>query len=254
LTCGVESKTPNLKIFLIEQHNMSIIFLHIPKSGGKTFIGILVRHQGYRGKIMAKPVNLTSDQWLHNVKKTSTKFDAIVGHMPFGVHTHYRHKGYKYVTIMREPVDRVISNYCHFLRPGYPIKKFQKLSFEDALTESVDFNNLQTRMLSGDTSVYTCIPGGFKQIIYDKELLNRAKENLKIFAVIGFLEVPNGFEQFIEKVEKYFGWRPDRNYSYNNKAPNKKSRDQISQTVIDKIIELNQMDIELYEWAKIYFV
>jgi hypothetical protein len=223
---------------------MSLIFLHIPKTGGKTFKGVLFK-QNYRGRILEKPWNISSEDWIKLVKKTNKKYKAIIGHMPFGIHNVYKFKGFEYITILRNPIDRVISNYYHFMRN--PSSKFKNKSFIDALDMSVDFNNLQTRMLSGDISIYNCITGKFEQIIYDENLLNKAKENLKKIKIVGFLDQ---YRTFLNKVEKHFKWKHFDSYNYNNIGKNKKPKQNIPKNVIEKIKHLNQMDIELYNWAK----
>ena len=92
--------------------NSLLIFLHIPKTGGTTLNSIfrkqfmrdkLFDHDNYQNKRM-KLEDLTEEE-----KK---QIQAIAGHYFYGIH-HLFNKRATYFTMLRNPIDRVISSYYY---------------------------------------------------------------------------------------------------------------------------------------------
>jgi len=94
--------------------NKTIIFVHVRKTGGITLRLLL------KGKLSGEeyfklkpPINKLSD--LNNKKLEKLKF--ISGHVSYGLHKKIP-KDSEYITILRDPVDRIISLYKHLKRAG----------------------------------------------------------------------------------------------------------------------------------------
>ena len=75
----------------------------------------------------------------------------VAGHMPMGVHPVFD-RSTKYFTILRHPVDRVISLFYFLIQLGVPLRKDGKrLTFEDYIENRSDINlcDYQVRAVSG---------------------------------------------------------------------------------------------------------
>lgn len=239
---GIRSKTSIRKWCKVEKgHNKTnklVIYMHIPKTGGGTLNSILkkqyqetevVRNGGFWGD-KARWKNHFSDKEMQNLQ-------CIRGHFPFGIHEQFP-KTSTYCTMLRHPVERVISLYYHIVTSpqNRMYQKAKNLNIKQFLEKDV-FNiqtkNLQTRQVSG---------GGSPD-------LQLAKENLKTyFSVVGITEMYNE-SLFIMSQE--LGWdNLNINYKKKHVNPNRLTKDQLSEDVIDLIKKNNQLDMELYQFAK----
>ena len=137
-------------------HNKPIlIFLHIPKSGGTTLKTILwqqvfpsrIYNLYERGNHKERIIQLN-----HLLKGKKKKITLIMGHVGYGIHS-YLPGDYKYITMVRDPIKRVVSMYHHIQRD--PMHQFYSLvknmTLSEYLTSGIDeaSTNSQVRFLSG---------------------------------------------------------------------------------------------------------
>lgn len=214
-----------------------IIFLHIPKTGGYTLNSIIDKqYEGYcdikenffdygRNIPLVKYIDIIGDV---------NKLEVLRGHLFFGAHRSIPQKKYSYITMLRNPIERVVSEY-YFIkrwknnRPN--LQAVKKMSLYEFLTNK-DYNtitlNRQTLMIAGK---------------YD---VNLAKSNLKNnFSVIGVTE---RFNETLCVLKNNFGWRINT-YKKENVTKNRPAIKDISKEIIEIIKIKNQLDIELYEFA-----
>ena len=162
------------------------------------------------------------------------------GHLLYGIHE-FLPQGATYITMLREPVARLLSSY-HFIfrRPLHPLHrklKTGRLSVEDLIRMTPHRQNLQCRFISGIGA------GG----ICDERVLDVAKENLtRSFRVVGLCE---RFQESLLLMMASFGWEVP--FYENRKVA--KIRPSVQPGVIDAIREHNRLDLELYEFAKKLF-
>ncbi|MGE7760009.1 sulfotransferase family 2 domain-containing protein [Peribacillus sp. NPDC097895] len=205
------------------------IFMHIPKTGGMTLNEIFKKqyklseiydHDSFQKKMM------NMDE-LTEVEKRNIK--AITGHYFYGIHQEFS-RPFNYFTMLRDPVDRVISSY-YFLRdyPGYEMVK--DMTLEEFVVKGPEAPNLQTLMVCGS------------QEIPDIEI---AKENLKTFSVVGVTEL---FNETLFCLKKEYAWG-DIHYTRKNITKNRLAKDEVPSDLINLIKKYNALDIELYDLAK----
>lgn len=180
----------------------TILFLHIPKTGGTSLIQIM---EWQYGQISKSPDAdfLDLSEW----QRFSGRFDkqAAAGHIPYGTHEIFR--DCRYITILRHPVDRIVSLY-HYINQlaGGAVDFWKNLGVTQKMT-LLDFVNLpianlrngMCRQLVGKPFYFEPTDGwGMTPHYYRK-----AKSNLKPMQ-IGITEQ---FHKTIRKFEMEFGWK-----------------------------------------------
>jgi len=223
-----------------------LVFIHIPKAAGTSLQEIVVRHyQGGRG------FRFTGDteQW-ESFKRAAPeengRYDVIHGHVHFGVHE-YLPDPATYMTMLRDPIDRVVSHY-HFVlsNPGhylYPVIAGRGYTLHDyAVTRaSHELDNDQVRWLC--TCHHFDVPVG--QV--SRQMLNEAKWNLENgIAVFGLME---RFTDSLRCIQAAFGWADVSPPERRNANKDRPALDQIPPDTLKAIRDVNRYDIELYEFA-----
>lgn len=213
--------------------NKTIIFMHIPKTGGSTLITIL--DQLYNN-IDQRKYDTQEKQRLINIME-SQKIDCVSAHVPYGLHQHSSNEC-SYITMLRNPVDRILSYYYWIQKLPIPHQSISKgMTIEEFLNSSFYYDkvvNQQTRFASGASTP-------------SEANIKNAKENLqKNFSVVGITEM---FEQSILLMKTVLGWKNIPPYGKTN-VSQKSSMEGPSEHLIKKIKEENKLDIELYDWAK----
>ena len=231
--------------------NAKIIFVHISKTAGTTLRTILKNHFG---KCDMYQCNENLSAYYNRLKKATDtnkiNFNVLMGHIPFGFRPALP-DDFKYITVLRDPFDRVESMFQHIKRTkkNYYFQKLRNKTFEQALKmELPPLNNEMVRILCGQRDLIPRMHQNgpvHKQevILYDKGLLDQAKRNLKEFAVVGFTE---HFNEFIANLNKTFN-KKISNFKTLNQRKDKRIR--LDGNLKSLIQKYNQMDIELYDWA-----
>lgn len=226
----------------------TLFFVHVPKTAGQTFISIL-ENQYPSAVTRVEPDRETDPKW-QNIGEDAQRAQrsgaaVIVGHFRFGVHR-WIEGPYRYVTFLRDPVDRVISHY-HFAleRPGIPGDDRLRALTEGELEEAVthpdvrQLQNFQTRLLAGFDDEGRPFPAGRSE----EETLARAKENLDRCAVVGLTE---RFDESIALMKLVFGWKTPV-YARENPTTRRPTVDAVPQRLVALIEERNQLDRALYQ-------
>ncbi len=227
---------------------MTLIFLHIPKTGGTTLNSILSK------KYPRDRIYSTGSVWRGDPLKevraiSSTKLRNISlfrGHMPFGIHE-FLPKPSTYITMLRDPVERVISHYYFVLAHPSHYDHLELVSNEMTIDQfiqsgiSKEMDNGQTRILSGvgsELSFGEC----------DRKLLDKAINHIgEHFAVVGLMEK---FDESLLLIKRAMSWGSPPVYIRKNVAKNKQNVGNVSQRTINVIKEYNKLDCELYKFCQ----
>jgi len=222
-----------------------LIFLHIPKAGGTTLHGIIERQYDPSCifSIDGTRIHESIREFTELPEEERGRLLVLKGHMSFGLHR-LLPRSFSYITMVRNPVERVISNYYFLLRaPKHPLHetiKGNNISLADAVASEMfaRFNNSQTKMLSGIDVESEKEPA---------KLLETAKENLqKFFSVVGLTE---RFDETILLIKRAFAWKLPF-YVKENVSKNRPGQESLSNETLEIIKKANDLDIELYEYAK----
>lgn len=235
-----------------------LVFLHIPKSAGTSFKTAVA--QNYKISEMFFMYN----RFKHNEKIKILKskllnndIKLIIGHIGYGIHKYFSSDiKFNYITILRNPVKRVVSMYFHILNnidhPFY--NTVSKMTFKEYLLSGIDESaiNSQTRFLSGSKFHYEMIGNddfiGYDPFKSEEEMLEHAIINVK--ENIEFTGLTELFEDSL-MLTKEKGILNRIYYKTFNKNNHKKY--QIKDEEIRLACELNNLDIQLYDFATKHF-
>jgi Galactose-3-O-sulfotransferase len=225
------------------RHRPPVIFLHNPKAGGTTFRAILSRQYNARAVYTVGGRRHTTEDLKRIRSLDADKVRVIQGHIPFGVHELLRRDS-TYVTLLRRPVERVISLYQFILtgrlrrmRDEGPLDLSSLAAFvERSALREVD--NGQTRRLSGLDPEFGRCPDG---------MLERAKENLRErFSVVGLTE---RFDESVVLARRLFGWKSV--LYLKTQVTRSGPREEVLGSVARRAVErYNELDLELYRYAE----
>jgi len=227
-------------------------FLHIPKTAGSTFAVILIDQYGLRSHFnFIGQIEKDRQRWneLPGAKQQAKKLFLCHSPMVTGIDKVDRAR---IITFLRDPVSRVQS-FCQHVYEGkspYLKTRFTPFSFtaNDLLhSGEQELDNMQVNVLAGTAG------GGsrdLQSIPSGGELLDLAWKALteQVFCY-GLLEQ---FDRTILLFKKSLGWTKNPYYVRVNKKSTARQLE-FSTHDLEKIKELNLLDIALYERARSLF-
>lgn len=232
------------------QDDNLLIFLHIPKTAGTSLLSRL--SDNFRPKEIAPfhtgavPVRETEHQIRGSSTEELARYRLLATHLDYGVHRLFPQRSF-YITMLRDPVERVISNYRHLKQYQTRLYEIVKdMSFEDFLRSPAtrdQYFNRQATQIAGVTNVD---PADFQA----DEALTLARKHLQEFLFVG---VKERFDTSIRLLNDALGWPPDHGYETLNVSDRPTSRSDVSPGVLDLIVDRNTLDIELYDYAQRLF-
>jgi hypothetical protein len=231
------------------------LFLHIPKTAGTT-----LKNRIYH----AYSVPGDNGNWFHDgiyyfpygfhkaeqpgftqvVREMFARDDlrAVTGHFWYGAHAFIPRPCF-YITLLREPVDRVVSLYHHIVGVEDELYHDEIVSRDATLDEFVakfpcrEVDNDQTRRIAGVEPPYGQCNGA---------TLELAKRNLRDrFAFVG---TTDRFDESLLALQKLLGWE-DLHYLPGLVNPNRPPRAALAPGTISLIVGRNELDVELYAYA-----
>lgn len=183
-----------------ELADKALIFLHIPKSAGRTFAAIL--DKWFLSAVGTPKLGLYATGTIYGQFLGADKVDAVNhlataprnlrylrGHLPFGVHQNLSLEP-SYVTFLRNPVERALSHFAFGAdRGGWGLDT----PFARVVSGGGIVDNPMTRQLAGLADpAEPCT----------EETLEQAMENLAGFAFVGLAEQ---FDQSLQVFLSRFG-------------------------------------------------
>jgi len=227
----------------------SLIFFHIPKAGGTSLDAILER-QFDRSQVYTMDrikVEESASEFKNLAFEERMKYKLLKGHMWFGLRLHeHMAQPCRYITMLREPIDRVVSHYYYAKRTSnhYLYEKIaaEQITLKEYVTRqlTLEVNNGQTRLFA---ELKHPVPYGESP----QELLESAKQNLHdYFAMVGLME---RFDESLLMMKRLFGW-DSVFYERKNVSKERSAIQELPADVLDVIVEYNQLDIQLYQFVQ----
>ncbi len=224
-----------------------IAFVHIPKTAGSTLYRVLDRHYSRRHiYTIWRDGTLADFKHLDDARRAEIRL--LRGHFGCGL-CGFLPDDTRYFTLLREPLDRVLSYYYFVRRTPHHYSHTQVLSEgmspADFFRSGIDFmvDNGQTRLLA---DLETGQEVGFGECT--EEHLAAAKRNLRDrFAVVGLTEE---FDRTLLLLKRAFGWRW-LFYARQNVSTGRPRRP--SPAALEAARAVNRLDSELYRYASRLF-
>ena len=132
--------------------NDTLIFLHLPRTGGTTLRDILDKQYPDDVTLENKSLLDTDPNFNVDNKPEKDQFKLVKGHVYFRIHEHINQKC-TYFSMMRNPIERTISIY-NYIKKRSSHKDYDlanKLTIEEFIKRghNLFINNGQTRLMAG---------------------------------------------------------------------------------------------------------
>src|SRR5918912_423372 len=241
----------------VAEEERALLFLHIPKAGGTTLHSVIERQ--FAPAVTFRITGMTPAQsireFINLPAERRYRIRLLMWHMPYGLHR-YLSVPATYITMLRDPIDRVVSHY-YFVRrsPGVAYHRevaASRMSLDDFVREraAINANNDQTRLLSGVKKVNKKLWGegqGVNEEACDVDILEIAKANIRDhFTLVGLAE---SFDESLLLLRKRLGWR-NVYYVKRNVTKGRPAKREVPRETISLIEKHNELDMALYEFAR----
>lgn len=230
-----------------------LIFVHIPKTAGTTLRTILSTRCRPRRSFTFYERGRHRERLalLQNQLSSGRVPGLVTGHVGYGLHGELP-ASCRYVTMLREPVARVVSMYHHIRRhPNHHyFRDVSSMSLPEYVRSGVDESarDSQTRFLSGVKWDNELARGDWLFNYGDggpEAMLERAMENVgRNILVTGVTE---RFDESLLLLREALGWGP-MYYARLNRAGGG-AGPRASPGELDIVAEHNQLDLRLYAYA-----
>ena len=252
-----------------------LIFFHIPKTGGGT-MDFILRHcfpanQNFIARVgELDPSEPYSSLWIAPRNKIAEKYRLLSPeakaaircisevHPPMGIHTIFERPA-KYFTLVRHPVDRVVSQFYYMKTQGYlPIfERIKDMTLDQYLDSriSLDPFDHQVRMLCGSEDLdepYGIDGRPIHAVPVEARHLQMAKRNIEEnFLTAAPLEE---FTSLVVLLRRIYGWSLRHClFEAQNVTRRRPKAADLSETTRRRVEDFNRNDMALYEWVKARF-
>ena len=233
-----------------------MLFLHIPKTGGSSFLTALGNIFGERRvRRLRYAEEMAQAQIDRIVSDEIQDIDCLVGHFP--IHVFAKHLDtFRPFTILRDPVDRVMSLFRFLkrapqseterleLREGFGFDDFIESRVPEIYAQS---RNLMCRMLCGDEEMSDPLAAAFWEPRDPAALVHQALATLRAIE-FGLLE---DMQSTLTLAQHFCA----TNFNLDEYRANATDAPGAEWTAhnIHRIVDLNTLDVALYHQAKVLF-
>lgn len=227
----------------------TVIFLHIPKTAGTTMHSIFEKQYPPAALYSTYPANHphgSLEEYAALPPERKAEIRVLLGHFSYGVHEMVP-APYVYITILREPIDRMISNFYHIKRdPNHGLYELvssgqmDMKAYVEHMVYDLTMDNEQTRMFAGNWD-------GRGHGPCTDSMLETAKANLRDhFSVVG---VTNRFDETYLLSKRLLGWS-HRFYTSRNVTKNRPRKEDLPPSDLALLEKYNHFDSQLYRYAQ----
>ena len=233
------------ELFYLRSKNRpkKVFFDHVPKCGGTSVTKYLQANYLLRKTFSIKThAGSTSIEGFKTAsQQTRYKYDLVKGHNAHQLIAYVSPECIK-VTVLREPVDRIISHYYYAKRvPSHYLFKIihgSNMELKDYAT-----SGLSAELRNHITTHYSGLNLDYAEQNADEAVGKAYNAIMNKYEIVGLL---SNLSQFAESLKK----RANLRFTYINKIVNatinRISVDQVDNTTLSRIKEINYLDVILY--------
>ncbi len=230
-----------------------VVFTHIPKTAGMTFKKLLDRRFPAPQRPKIGPDYQASVDRIKSLSdEAKAQIRCLSGHLPYGIHKFFPQRRMQYVAFVRDPVDRVVSEFFFFAKQPQLLQLIglevgTKLTPQAYLEyqASIGMMDFQTRILCGyDNMIESMLPPYPEMKFEDTNaLINNIVDS---YALIGTVE---RFDESLLLINEKFNWN-NACYVSRNVAARSNKKAELRQAIADEVRRLNPLDCQLYASIK----
>jgi hypothetical protein len=163
-----------------------LVFIHMPKCAGRSVIDLL--NKNYTNVLQMNNIPLLATMTIDEIDA----YDLVAGHIAYQYMKIFNQ--FKCMTILRDPLERTISQYNHFMTMNTSVEEAEILKLHNYTF--LDFVSTSNPNLSLWTNIYTVQLGDEGSVIYNiKEYLKRA------IIALGEMDFIGIYEQWDETID-----------------------------------------------------
>lgn len=259
-TTSRQDETP-LRRYRLEEDDQ-LVLIHVPKTAGTTLTRLVMRHFSEERVCPARHWD-TMPEWrgmpgrknLSEMDEDLAQYQYFTGHFRYDIGRLLPKKPI-YITILRDPVERVMSLYKYICRQeSHPLyDQVIEMSLQEFAAWDVPHKrgeNKNRYVFDLGTRFDIKRPCDIKSVVpVCTDLETIAKKRLGGFAFVGLAE---RFNHSVLLLSYILHWEPILHFENYNVAPTPTSRDDLSREALETITENNQEDVRLYEYGKAIF-
>ena len=195
-----------------KKFNKPLFFYHVPKCAGTTIFQIIQNLITPSMRLSGSPTNESSSQSAYELfeknrdRILNSNFNFISGHYQFEIKKHFQN--YLSATILRDPIERLISHYNFIVDRGYISVK---TNLEECFKKNYMPTNIMTQIFSCENNNDTFInedkySKALKVLTDEVDLVFDSYDTNKLLnRIISMYDLPNLFFQYAQKTKnKYF--------------------------------------------------
>lgn len=228
-----------------------LLFLHLPKTAGSAVTDVVRgRFDPSEIRSVSGPDYLAAERKIFAASAEDKATVRLVdGHFSFGLHRAFEQPA-RYYTIVRDPVDRLVSLYYYTRStPSHPrCEQARSMSLADYALSGIhpEIENCQTRMLSGRQE--SNFIAGTEPC--SEEDLQRAKQHLcERFVSVGLFEALDLSLYLLSRTMAWPTLRADRR----NVTKARRSVEDLAPDELAAARRVNAFDLQLYDFARARF-
>lgn len=235
-----------------------IFFMHIPKTGGMSLISSLKKNYPFNFFLVDAESSLKAAKKVYGQEYNSfehcfqlrqsvaayameSRIKCISGHIPYSRNLFENTDSkYLFITVLRDPVQRFISKYLYnFHKTG------NHCSYDMTFSEYI---NSEIGRNSGREYLRFLNDANKSGKMTDSQMIEKSKENILKFDVVGFLEE---MDRFAADFQKKTGLK--LKIPHINRTADLAEVKPFDQKKIERIEEICKFDIEIYQHARKHF-
>lgn len=236
-----------------------LFFCHIPKTAGVTLSHMLSNHFRH-AEIFPYHEWVSIPQ--HLSQNEIISYRLYQGHFPWSSTVSLLGEPLASATMLRNPIERVLSAYHHIVGiVDHPLH--ERIGGSEATLENfidkaelAQYSNTHVAFLGSEALPNVTIEAARRakhmmgSEIQKPANLTLAKERLEKIEFFGITEL---FDESMHLLSHTFNWEPLQEFESHNLGVNTKTIDAYNPKTIDRLCDVNQLDLELYQYSRNLF-